>query len=333
MRLLQLLLCIGLYTVINAQVQDRSVDGTILPFEHFKLRYNKTYPNKVEEIFRRNIYNARVEEFQEHNKRYQVGLVSWAMGVNYFTDLTKEETRQRMKFNVSIPQDREIVSFPPNPNFKPLREFDWRKKGAVTPVKRQGLCGMCAIFAAVASTETQYFRMTGQLKSLSEQYILDCEKPNGCAGGNQVEALEFIADKGIVADEDYRPFADEQMTCRPDLELKQKEHFRIGGFMKIENEKDILDAVQTMGPVVVGISSEPLTHGYSKGVLSDKSQCMSMNHAVTIVGFGTEDGKDYYVVKNSWGPTFGEDGYFRVERNINYCGIADFAIVPFAVKD
>lgn len=323
------LLCVGLFFVISAQALEKSLDKTIITFEAFKALYNKTYPNKEEEKLRRAIFDSRVNEIQEHNERYKVGMVSWIMGVNDFTDRTEEEVNQSMKLKISLDdlQDRTFMNFVPNPKFKPLSEFDWRKFGAITPAKDQGHCGSCFIFASLAATEALYFRKFGKLRNLSEQFVLDCGDDDGCEGGNQIEAFDLISEVGVAMEEDYYEYADVQLKCR---RKAKKETFKIDGYMRIFEEKDILEALQTIGPVTVAYSSQNLRK-YFGGILSDKSECSKPNHAVTIVGFGTEGGKDYYTIKNSWGTHFGEDGFFRVERNVNYCGIKTFAFVPFVV--
>lgn len=208
---------------------------------------------------------------------------------------------------------------------------DWRRKGAVTEVKNQRLCGSCWSFATTGAIEAHYFLKTGRLISLSEQDLVDCSTSNdGCNGGLVMSAFQFVKNSGIQTEEDY-PYTASEGYCRNHLNDSMT---RVRGFVAIPggDENKILQTLAFVGPVAVSMdSSQNSFHHYKSGIYHDH-YCSSsfMDHAVLIVGYGTDEHQqDYYIVKNSWGPTWGENGYFRLARDHhNHCGIANRASYP-----
>ncbi|KAG5900618.1 hypothetical protein JTB14_017470 [Gonioctena quinquepunctata] len=301
-------------------------------WETFRVKYNKSYLHPAEEQRRYNIFLSNLHTIEEHNKKYENGQSSFKMGVNHFADLTSEEFMESMKYSTrskpTLPAKRAEFAFEGD---LPT-EVDWRKKGAVTEVKDQGSCGSCWSFSITGTVEGQNFLKTGKLLSFSEQQLVDCAKGEcvGCDGGELNDALDYVVSNGLELEENY-PYKEEDSTCKYNesiVAVKVKSY----EVVKANDENELQKAVATKGPVSVAICASFWFQLYSSGVLDD-SDCGNlpedMNHAVLAVGYGTQDGTDYWIVKNSWGPTWGMDGYVLMPRNVgNRCGIANEPVVP-----
>ncbi|KAM3200112.1 hypothetical protein P3L10_032473 [Capsicum annuum] len=195
--------------------------------------------------------------------------------------------------------------------------MDWRKKGVVTGIKDQGQCGCCWAFSVVAATEGINKIKTGKLISLSEQELVDCDTSSnmGCEGGLMDDAFKFIIkNHGLTTESNY-PYEETDGTC------------------KTGKESNHAAKITTNQPVSVAIDANASDFQfYSSGVFT--GECgTELDHGVTAVGYGeTSDGMEYWLVKNSWGTGWGENGYIRMQRNIDaeeeLCGIAMQASYP-----
>ncbi|CAF1556507.1 unnamed protein product, partial [Didymodactylos carnosus] len=209
----------------------------------------------------------------------------------------------------------------------------WRDKGYVTPVKTQGQCTSDWAFSATGSLEGQHFNATGKLVTLSEQNLIDCSTKQGnmgCVGGTANQAFQYIKDNSGIDTEDSYPYEDDDDLCRFKAESVGA---NITGFMNItsKNESALQEAVATIGPISAVIdASHNSFQLYKQGVYHELfcSQ-IHLNLAVLVVGYGTESGTDYWLVKNSWGVSWGDQGYIKMTRNKrNECGIATSASYP-----
>jgi len=299
-------------------------------WEKFKLKYGRNLLTAQEHDTRKEIFANNLKFIEKHNAEHALGLHTYTVGINQFADLTNEEFVQQFtgfKAMDNLPESPvEIVGERPD-------EIDWRQKGAVTPVKNQGQCGSCWAFSTTGTIEGAYFKKTGKLVSLSEQNLMDCSRQNyGCNGGNPYLALMFTISQGGIDTEESYPYEMRQGYCRYD---ENNVGATITGARRIiqGSEEDLQNAIGEIGPVSVAIdAAHPSFQMYESGVYNEP-YCSSyrLDHGVLAVGYGTENGQDYYIVKNSWGAQWGLGGYIKMSRNRNNnCGIATMACYAIA---
>ncbi|KAJ8248784.1 hypothetical protein GJAV_G00227700 [Gymnothorax javanicus] len=297
-------------------------------FKLWMSEYNKVY-NLEEYYHRLQIFTENKKRIDQHN----AGNHKFTMGLNEFSDLTFAEFRKSFLLtepqNCSATKGGHVVGSGPYPD-----SVDWRKKGNyVTPVKYQGACGSCWAFSTTGCLESVTAVASGKLLFLSEQQLVDCAQDfnnHGCAGGLPSQAFEYIKySKGLSTEDDY-PYKAVGGTCkfRPDRAVAfVKDVVNITMF----DEMGMVDAVARLHPISFAYEVTSDFMHYKDGVYSS-SVCHNttdkVNHAVLAVGYGEQDGTPYWIVKNSWGPMWGKDGYFLIERGRNMCGLAACSSYP-----
>jgi len=243
-------------------------------------------------------------------------------GVTKFADLTAEEFGQ--KYLGHVPADHAGLPTYTAHNVGAPASYDWtEEEGYVSPIQDQGSCGSCWAFATTAAFESARVVAGNTLIKLSEQDLVDCdESNNACDGGNLTLAEIYLKRTGIVTEELY-PYAGVTQDCG----VKDTwTHYTASGYGIIDGgEDDMVDALVEYGPLAIAINANPAQF-YTGGIL-DPSVCSAsnLNHGVVIVGYGEEDGTAYWKIRNSWGTSWGEDGYFRMKRGDNTCGVANDA--------
>nr|BAA84280.1 Cysteine proteinase [Clonorchis sinensis] len=199
-------------------------------------------------------------------------------------------------------------------------KFDWREHGAVGPVLDQGKCGSCWAFSVIGNVVGQWFRKTGHLLALSEQQLVDCDYlDDGCDGGYPPQTYTAIQKMGgLELASDY-PYTGVGGICHMD---KSKFVAYINGSTILPlSEKVQAQKLRAIGPLSSALNADTLQL-YKGGIMRPKwCDPAGVNHAVLTVGYGVQNGKPYWIVKNSWGEDFGEEGYFRIYRGDGTCGI------------
>uniref|UniRef100_A0A0X3PSP8 Cathepsin L n=1 Tax=Schistocephalus solidus TaxID=70667 RepID=A0A0X3PSP8_SCHSO len=291
-------------------------------FQNFKAKFNKTFGTEDDYryyAFCENFFKAMLLQY------YDQGTAEY--GVTEFFHYTQSEFA-RIYLNQPVdlsnrPADK-IVTYPSS-NIPD--NFDWRDKGAVSEVKNQGNCGSCWAFSAIGNIEGQWFLRRAELLSLSEQELVDCDKnDNGCAGGFMTTAFKAVEDLGGLETEDDYPYKADTKKCSFD---RSKARVYINGSAELsQNETELAAWLTENGPISVGINALPLMF-YIRGIVHLPSfLCPSfmIDHGVLLVGYGVgptimHSHVPYWIVKNSWGKSWGEAGYFRIHRGSQACGV------------
>ncbi|XP_044262271.1 procathepsin L-like [Tribolium madens] len=307
-------LILAFITTVLAFSSNREIQ---LKWNNFKKVYQKTY-TKHEDMKRMEIFQENVRKIEKHNKLFEENKVTYKMSINQFTDMTSKEFLQNLN-------TRKVVTTKyrrPSGSNVP-EQIDWREKGAVTPVKNENTCASWA-FGVVGSLEGQNFLTNGKLVALSDQELADCVS-GGCTGGSVEAGYEYVKENGIAAAKDY-PSDVTNGTCRRGSVPSTVE---ISDYVFISGDEEALkEAVATIGPISVEVDATSWAF-YTGGILKSQDCTSVPNHVVLVVGYGTLDGADYWLIKNSWGVNWGEEGYIKLARNTdNNCGITSHPSYP-----
>ncbi|CAG9810786.1 unnamed protein product [Chironomus riparius] len=292
-------------------------------FRQWAAKHNKHYSESEQSCRLINVINT-IRDIHAHNQRYDEGKETYKRGLNHLSDLTMQEMRDRilMKKPKSQLAHSKLSDLPYLPDAR--ENVDYRDEGLVGPVAQQGYCGSCYAWSSAAVVEGQLRKCNIFKEPVSVQNMVDCptEGCEKCKGGLPYFVFEYQKHGGILPADKY-PYLDRNGTCnfsKSDIIAYVDQAFGFN-FMPIKRRHEyIKKIVSIVGPISVGLCAEQSFKDYDSGVYSNDSCGDEMNHAVTIVGYGSDprDG-DYWLIKNSWGKYWGENGYGRVAMGKNMC--------------
>lgn len=300
-------------------------------FTTFQERFSKKYETLVETEHRFKVFVDNLRKIIRHNLDVNQ---NFTMGVNHFSDLTPEE------FKATYANGRQAQplgsfgckSFSGSVNGLPS-SVDWRTKGVVNSVRDQGQCGSCWAFATTANAESIWAISSGKLLDLSEEFLVDCATGlgyfnMGCDGGQPDSAFKYMINNGQCSESSYPYKAGTTKTAGACQKCTAAPVSFSSCFDISPNNQVSLAAAVAKQPVVVAIEADTrYFQSYSGGILDSTACNTNLDHAVEIVGYGTENGMDYWIVRNSWSSSWGEQGYVRIKKtsstnDIGICGIA-----------
>lgn len=306
-------------------------------FKEFIQEFGKDYKTEEERYQKFQSFTTTYEYIENENAKGH----KYNLGVNTFSDLTTEEFA-KTHFGYQKPEK-------PWGNLKhlgthvysggPLADsVDWTTKGAVTAVKNQGQCGSCWSFSTTGSLEGAHEIATGKLVSMSEEMLVDCSKQNhGCQGGSMDLAFEYVETNGICTESSYPYTAGggRSGTCKASSCTKALSPGAVTGYHDVQPSTQALMSAVQLQPVSIAVEADKsVFQSYKSGVMT--GMCgTKLDHGILVVGYGTEDGTDYWLVKNSWGAVWGMQGYGHLERGKGgegECGILAGATYPKVSK-
>ncbi|KAJ6842687.1 cysteine proteinase 1-like [Iris pallida] len=319
-----------------AAASDDLVLNAELHFSNFMRTYGKSYSGPEEHAHRLSVFRRNMRRARRHQRLDPTAV----HGVTQFSDLTPGEfkrtylgLRRKGRGKSAAGSAHEAPILPTNDL---PEDFDWRDKGAVTAVKNQGSCGSCWSFSTSGALEGANFLATGKLETLSEQQMVDCDhecdpdEPDacdqGCNGGLMNTAFEYLQKVGgLESEKDYPYTGTDRGTCKFD---KSKIKASVHNFSVVSiDEEQIAANLVKHGPLAVAINAV-FMQTYIGGVSCPYICGRHLDHGVLLVGYGSAGyapirlkEKPYWIIKNSWGETWGENGYYKICRGRNVCGV------------
>ncbi|CAL8365324.1 unnamed protein product [Arctogadus glacialis] len=325
MRSLALFLTFAVFGLASPHLNDQ--------WEAWKAEFQKVYTDEAEAVYRRAVWENKWRLVRRHNLEAEAGNSTFTLGLNQLADMTTDEVNAKLNrlkeedptsFDswTSTRWDKGVEKLP--------ESVDWRQYGLVSPVQNQGDCGSCWAFSTVGALEGQMARKTGVLEPLSPQNLMDCSLENhGCKGGWVSKAFQYVIDNDGIDSGRCYPYEEKVGDCRYSSRGRAGYCVSFAAVPR-DNEMALQAAVAKVGPVSVGINAGlPSFQSYKEGVYNPPDcSTETTTHAVLVVGYGTDQGQDYWIVKNSWGSRWGEQGYIRMARHKNLCAIARRPIYP-----
>jgi len=332
--LLVVILCLSVTLAWGKRTHGNYQDS----FRNFTQRYRKSFSSDEFQA-RFSVFKNNLDKIDEHNDRAagytlainEFGALTSEEFIHYYTGLTPtNDTDLSANDTDSAVNETETHDL----NARGL-SVDWRTRGAVGPVKNQGQCGSCYSFSSAAALEALHFMRTGNFMTFSEQQIVDCSRSYGnlgCNGGTMDWSFSYVQNNGIESMSDY-PYTGRVDACRHN---PAKSKFRNTGYRQVTRNSDsALTAAVNQQPISVGVQADQAVwQFYSSGVVMANQCGTSINHGVLLVGYGTQNNIPVWLVRNSWGPNWGQGGYIYLQKNsgtpTGTCGILAMTSYPTA---
>lgn len=280
-------------------------------FEKFLVQHKASYSDE-ERPCRFDIFKSNYDFIQAQNAKNG----PYQLAVNKFTAMTDEEMFKNYMGARPEPlhgayhslgrHNRTTLSDVP-------AQVDWVAKGAVTPVKNQATCGSCWTFSTTGALEGAWQIASGKLVSLSEQQVLDCSGGGSCSGGLVYKAYEWAEENDLCTQEGYSAYQPKQGPCSKVCSTVGISQGSVVGYKWVDHEVSSLMSAVAQQPVSINVDATGAFTFYHSGILTESCGAYQ-DHAVLLVGYGTEDGTDYWKIKNSWGEDWGDHGYLRTFR-------------------
>nr|CAB3234519.1 cathepsin L-like [Phallusia mammillata] len=315
---------------IGVVTMEKSNDGYDTNIKPYFDEFIKSYEREYSESGNSEVYQQKYKVF-EKNFKIMKSLNEMGdnavYGITKFMDYSYDEYKKYLApgFTKQLVSIREADMSSLDVNGIP-ESVDWREKGAVTAVKNQGQCGSCWAFSTTGNVEGQWFLKHGKLWSLSEQELVDCDSlDQGCNGGLPSNAYKSIEKLGGLETESDYPYEAANEKCSVD-----KADFKVSindSVALSKDEGELAAWLAKNGPISIGINANMMQFYFGGIAHPWKIFCnpKSLDHGVLIVGYGTENGTPYWIIKNSWGPNWGEKGYYRIYRGDGSCGLNQMA--------
>lgn len=300
-----------------------AASNTYADFVAWTKKHHKIYSSPEEHTQRYTNYKTNLHLIESLNSLSNGAKFQ----ANRFADMSFAEFSSTYLSPMTVP--KHVTSRLSLNSFKAYPEsLDWREKGAVNGIKDQASCGSCWAFSAVGNLEGAYYVAHKVLPKLSEQQLVDCDHgcmvidnetscDSGCNGGLPIVAFQYVLKNGMMSSNDYG-YTGVEGGCKYDA---SKAIYKFSEAVVVEdNEEAMVAALNEYGPLSVGVDATFWSF-YSSGIYDSLCSSTTLNHGVTLVGYGSQGGKNYWIIRNSWGGSWGESGYMKLVRGKNKCGI------------